>query len=153
MNDEWENEVFLIIKNATEISPASIHRKDSYRRAQEQKLFLESNSGQANKQNRFLAARKVKNLLNTNDFNHQNQTQQPHPIDRSASTNTVNSTSTATQSLNVNNQNHMNSTSSNSSSSCSGSGSSSSRLISNMSSQNDLLSRKNFIPEEVMLKS
>jgi hypothetical protein len=54
------------ITDQLEISPASIHRKDSYRRAQEQKLFLESNSNYLNKQNNKIAltGRKVRTIPN-----------------------------------------------------------------------------------------
>ncbi len=55
-----------------DISPASIHRKDSYRRAQEQKLFLESNSNYLNKQTNAkiaLTGRKVRTIQNNNSAN------------------------------------------------------------------------------------
>ena len=45
-------------------SPVSLHRKNSYRLAQEQKLFLESNCALVNKPNRNQIARRVKQLNN-----------------------------------------------------------------------------------------
>ena len=56
-----------------ETSPASIHRKDSYRRAQEQKLFLDSN--QSIKQARFATSRKVKTIPDQDRMNQQRQQQ------------------------------------------------------------------------------
>lgn len=50
---------------ANDGSPISIHRKNSYRLAQEQKLFLESNSNAGNKTTRNVMSRKVK-PINTN---------------------------------------------------------------------------------------
>jgi hypothetical protein len=54
-----------VISMFDSISPASIHRKDSYRRAQEQKLFLENNINLANKSNRNINGRRVKNIWNS----------------------------------------------------------------------------------------
>ena len=56
-----------VISMFDSISPASIHRKDSYRRAQEQKLFLENNMNLINKTNRNINGRRVKNIWNEND--------------------------------------------------------------------------------------
>ena len=55
-----------VISMFDSISPASIHRKDSYRRAQEQKLFLENNMNLINKTNRNINGRRVKNIWNEN---------------------------------------------------------------------------------------
>lgn len=66
-----------IDENSADVSPATIHRKDSYRRAQEQKLFLDSSElNSIGKHNRLVAARKVKTIFNGNAI-HQppNQTQ------------------------------------------------------------------------------
>lgn len=54
-----------IDENSADVSPASIHRKDSYRRAQEQKLFLDSSElNSLGKHNRLTAGRKVKTIFN-----------------------------------------------------------------------------------------
>lgn len=58
---------YYMFKSVAEVSPASIHRKDSYRKAQEQKLFLESNCV-INKQNRYGPGRKVRTLINQNSL-------------------------------------------------------------------------------------
>lgn len=54
------------------ISPASIHRKDSYRRAQEQKLFLENNTNLVHKANRNINGRRVKNIWNEHNQQREN---------------------------------------------------------------------------------
>jgi hypothetical protein len=63
-----------VISMFDSISPASIHRKDSYRRAQEQKLFLENNINLASKSNRNINGRRVKNIWNSSNNNSEIQT-------------------------------------------------------------------------------
>lgn len=60
----------VVVDLLDSVSPASIHRKDSYRRAQEHKLFLESNN--VNKSNRNVNGRRVKNILNESKSQYNN---------------------------------------------------------------------------------
>ena len=61
----------VVVDLLDSVSPASIHRKDSYRRAQEHKLFLENNSNLLSKSNRNVAARRVKNIILNETKTHQ----------------------------------------------------------------------------------
>lgn len=53
----------VVVDLLDSVSPASIHRKDSYRRAQEHKLFLENNPN-VTKASRPVNGKRVKNILN-----------------------------------------------------------------------------------------
>lgn len=59
----------VVVDLLDSVSPASIHRKDSYRRAQEHKLFLEANGSKAN---RNASGKRVKNILNESKSQYNN---------------------------------------------------------------------------------
>ena len=72
VNSDWKavsNSKLGHLQGGNDGSPISIHRKNSYRLAQEQKLFLESNSNAGNKTNRNVMSRKVKPINNINQPN------------------------------------------------------------------------------------
>lgn len=60
----------VVVDLIDSVSPASIHRKDSYRRAQEHKLFLENNK--VNKVGRTTNSKRVKNILNESKSQYNN---------------------------------------------------------------------------------
>ena len=66
---KFPNFIIEDVPSLFDSSPPSIHRKDSYRLAQEHKLFLENNSSIIHKPNRPINGRRIKNILSDRQFN------------------------------------------------------------------------------------